>query len=603
MEDEKLDEILKHESESPAVEEKHRTAMTILFSDIKGSTAYFERKGDVEGLAWVQRHNDMLFPCIEKNRGRIIKTIGDAIMAVFNNPVDAIRGAAAMQNVLVSHNRAEPDEDQIHIRIGVHTGLGLLQDNDVFGDVVNAAARVQSQCEPDRILITDVLLTACEIAGLPVGKLGRAKMRGKAEPIDIFSVGWSPEATQQVIDDLQKKFDDETHERKEARTTLEEEFDAARLTWREERRHFNAEAERLEAGATDALDTARSEVTEEFQKEFQYKLEKTETERDQAIEDLKTSSERFEVERVGLKAQVASLEHRLVESMEQINNPARTATEVREQVQARLEEAKKDWQEQWDVERRRLEEQISKAKDSGPKDPMAEARRMMMERMKAKQEGRAPGQPGAELAQAKEKAEKERDELASRVSQLEKEVLRTEENARREAYNELRHRYDQKAEQTDRIKSQLEQEIRAITEELTDQKESSAARIHQLERAVGEAEDAIRVQTRAELRSEYDGKLDEADRGRTRLERRHREAGEEWALEKRGLEKQLKSLEENAREARDMAFKRSSAPTVEEINRLRHQLEEEFRQKAAGWEEEKQRMTEKIRSLEESSDS
>ena len=234
----------------------------------------------------------------------------------------------------------------------------------------------------------------------------------------------------------------------------------------------------------------------------------------------------------------------------------------------------------------------------------------MMERLKAKQEGRAPGQPGAELAAAKEKAEIERDELAGRVKQLEREVQRTGEtarrdayNARRDAYNELRHRYDQKTEQTNRIKSQLEQEVRSLTEELDDLKESSAARILHLEEAVREAEEAVRVQTRAEVKAEYDAKLDEADRGRKRLERRHREAVEGWELERRGFEKQLKSLEQGVKEARDKAFKRSSAPTVEEINRLRHQLEEEFEQKAAGWEEERKHLTEKIRSLEESSGS
>ena len=603
MEDEKLDQITKHASEPAVIDEKHRTAMTILFSDIKGSTAYFERKGDVEGLAWVQRHNDMLFPCVENNAGRVIKTIGDAIMAMFNNPVDAVRAAARMQNVLVDYNKTQPEPDQIHIRVGVHTGLGLLQDNDVFGDVVNAAARVQSQCEPDQILVTDVLLSACSRAGLQVGELGRAKMRGKDEPIDIYAVGWSPDATQHVIDDLQKKFVSEIQEMKQSRTALEEELDAARVEWREERRRLNAEAERPEEGATGALETARNEITDEFQKESQSKLERAEQARAQTADSFKTAGERFEVERVALKAQIASLEHRLVESMEQINNPARIATEVREQVQARLEEAKKEWQEQWDTERRRLEERIAKAKDSGPKDPMAEARRLMMERLKAKQEGRAPGQPGAELAAAKEKAEIERDELAGRVKQLEREVQRTGETARRDAYNELRHRYDQKTEQTNRIKSQLEQEVRSLTEELDDLKESSAARILHLEEAVREAEEAVRVQTRAEVKAEYDAKLDEADRGRKRLERRHREAVEGWELERRGFEKQLKSLEQGVKEARDKAFKRSSAPTVEEINRLRHQLEEEFEQKAAGWEEERKHLTEKIRSLEESSGS
>src|SRR5262245_53752341 len=69
------------------------TEVIILFSDIQGSTAYFERNGDVEGLAMVQHHNDLAFPVIEGEGGRVVKTIGDAIMACFKDPVSAIRAA------------------------------------------------------------------------------------------------------------------------------------------------------------------------------------------------------------------------------------------------------------------------------------------------------------------------------------------------------------------------------------------------------------------------------------------------------------------------------------------------------------------------------
>ena len=77
-----------------------RAEVTILFSDIKGSTSYFERRGDAEGLAMVQHHNDLLFPVIEGSGGRVIKTIGDAIMACFKDPVLAIKAAIRMQQVM-----------------------------------------------------------------------------------------------------------------------------------------------------------------------------------------------------------------------------------------------------------------------------------------------------------------------------------------------------------------------------------------------------------------------------------------------------------------------------------------------------------------------
>ena len=187
---------------------------------------------------------------------------------------DVVNAAARVQG------QAEPGQ----ILITVHTGLGLLQDNDVFGDVVNAAARVQGQAEPGQILITDSLLPAAETAGMQVGKLGRARMKGKDEPIDIFAVGWSPRATQQLIDDLQAKLDEKEKERKQSQETLEEEFDSARQSWREERRRLNSEIERLEEGAVDAMETARGQVAEELQKQGKVKQEAADTAREQAEE-------------------------------------------------------------------------------------------------------------------------------------------------------------------------------------------------------------------------------------------------------------------------------------------------------------------------------
>src|SRR5262249_43376229 len=133
--------------------ENVRTPVTILFSDIKGSTAYFEKHGDVAGMAMLERHNDLLFPQIENNRGRVVKTIGDSIMASFDDPVCAVKAGVGMQRALALDRKQRPEEEHIHIRVGLHTGFGLLKENDIFGDVVNAASRVQRQAQPGQILI------------------------------------------------------------------------------------------------------------------------------------------------------------------------------------------------------------------------------------------------------------------------------------------------------------------------------------------------------------------------------------------------------------------------------------------------------------------
>src|SRR5688572_16382027 len=186
-----------------------RTEVTILFSDIKGSTSYFERRGDAEGLAMVQHHNDLLFPAIEGAGGRVVKTIGDAIMACFKDPVKAIGAAIRMQQVLEADRakKKRADDYHIHIRVALHKGLGLEKDNDVFGDVVNATAKVQQQAQPDQILITDALLEAAKQGNTQCAKLGRAQIKGKDEAIDVYAVAWSPAASEQLVEEVQKQFE------------------------------------------------------------------------------------------------------------------------------------------------------------------------------------------------------------------------------------------------------------------------------------------------------------------------------------------------------------------------------------------------------------
>ncbi len=87
MDQDNIEALLQARASANQKLEKMRSPVTILFSDIKGSTAYFEQKGDVEGLAMVQRHHEMLIPIIEDCGGVVVKTIGDAIMARFKDPV------------------------------------------------------------------------------------------------------------------------------------------------------------------------------------------------------------------------------------------------------------------------------------------------------------------------------------------------------------------------------------------------------------------------------------------------------------------------------------------------------------------------------------
>ncbi|MDF1561643.1 MAG: CHAT domain-containing protein [Deltaproteobacteria bacterium] len=173
-----------------ALEARHRGERVILFTDIVGSTELFERKGDIEGLAFVQRHNDLLFPLVEEHQGRIVKTIGDAIMAVFEAPAMGVACAARMQQVLREDRAAHPEADAIHIRIGVHLGAVMLADGDVFGDAVNTAARIEAKGQADEVLISAKLFEALPAGSVQAEPCGGVPLKGKAELVPVMALHW-----------------------------------------------------------------------------------------------------------------------------------------------------------------------------------------------------------------------------------------------------------------------------------------------------------------------------------------------------------------------------------------------------------------------------
>jgi len=171
--------------------ERFRRAVTVMFTDIKGSTEYFEHFGDIAGLAMVHACNDLLRTVIEHHGGRVIKTMGDAVMAVFDDCNESVRAAIAMQHQLRGENAKRKKEDEMQVRIGLHYGTGIVKSNDVFGDVVNVASRVESNAEAGQIIISDSLRERISPSEFDVVLLGRFRLKGKKEDRDLFQVRWT----------------------------------------------------------------------------------------------------------------------------------------------------------------------------------------------------------------------------------------------------------------------------------------------------------------------------------------------------------------------------------------------------------------------------
>jgi len=166
---------------------------TVLFTDIVGSTGYFEQRGDEAGLRMLEEHNALLIPLVQKAGGRVVKTIGDAIMAAFPSPAAAVSTAVAMQQRLVARNSEVPAEFPIVVRIGIHHGPVLEREQDLFGDVVNAAARIESLAEGGQILVAGSVVAALPADfPFPCPLFDAVRVKGKRDPLQIHEVGWDP---------------------------------------------------------------------------------------------------------------------------------------------------------------------------------------------------------------------------------------------------------------------------------------------------------------------------------------------------------------------------------------------------------------------------
>jgi class 3 adenylate cyclase len=174
--------------------------VTILFTDLKGSTAMYDRIGDLKAFALVNQHFDRLAKAIKKSRGAIVKTIGDAVMASFETPADAVRAAREMLTEIESFNE-EVGEREIVLKVGVHRGASIAvtlnERLDFFGQTVNIAARVQGLADAEEIYLTEDVYRAPGVRELLEGldvSPRKAQLKGVQRAVDVYRVGLGPDS-------------------------------------------------------------------------------------------------------------------------------------------------------------------------------------------------------------------------------------------------------------------------------------------------------------------------------------------------------------------------------------------------------------------------
>jgi class 3 adenylate cyclase len=172
------------------------TSLTFLFTDLKGSTALYERVGDLAAFDLVRAHFHALLEIIAAQKGAVVKTIGDAVMATFIRPEHALEAGLRMRAAMKELNKKRGTEDLV-VKIGIHEGpclaVMLNERQDYFGQTVNIAARVQSLSTNQEIHITAPLVESPDVAAIierasikPIRK--EAALRGIADKMVVYEI-------------------------------------------------------------------------------------------------------------------------------------------------------------------------------------------------------------------------------------------------------------------------------------------------------------------------------------------------------------------------------------------------------------------------------
>ncbi len=164
--------------------------VTLMFTDLRGSTALYARIGDAAAYRLVREHFAFLADQVREHDGGIVKTIGDAVMAAFPDPAQAVRAALAVQRSVAQFNRDQGLADGLVIKLGLHAGSAIavtLNDRlDYFGSTVNLAARLQGQSRGGDIVLSETLALDPAVAPLIAGlnaSAEQAAIKGFERPV------------------------------------------------------------------------------------------------------------------------------------------------------------------------------------------------------------------------------------------------------------------------------------------------------------------------------------------------------------------------------------------------------------------------------------
>ncbi|MCJ7491195.1 MAG: adenylate/guanylate cyclase domain-containing protein, partial [Dehalococcoidia bacterium] len=163
--------------------------VTILFTDVEGSTVLTQRLGDANAREVLRNHERIVREALRAHGGAEVKAMGDGFMASFSSATRALECAIAMQRAFAAHDDEHP-ETPIRVRIGLNAGEPIAEDEDLFGTAVQVAARVCARAQPCQILASNVVQELAAGKGFVFSDQGEATLKGLDKPVRLYDLHW-----------------------------------------------------------------------------------------------------------------------------------------------------------------------------------------------------------------------------------------------------------------------------------------------------------------------------------------------------------------------------------------------------------------------------
>ena len=165
-----------------------RKLAAILAADVEGYTRLMD-DDEVATLDTLRDYRNAMTAFIDRHRGRVVSTAGDSVLAEFGSVVEAVQCAAEIQTELQARNVSLPEERRMEFRIGINLGDVMIEDDDIFGEGVNVAARLQELAQPGGICISGTVFDQVKNK-LTLGYVfqGEQSVKNISEPVPVYRV-------------------------------------------------------------------------------------------------------------------------------------------------------------------------------------------------------------------------------------------------------------------------------------------------------------------------------------------------------------------------------------------------------------------------------